>query len=89
MAEHSLDKTLYQNKHSSLYDYEFQKHLAKAPWKEWLSESGYFEVKTEYLEAIHKWIHSTELNEIKGLDRFKHRDMISGTTQAFDEAYYR
>ena len=84
-----LDKDLFQTKHSAIYDPEFQKHLAEAPWKEWLSKPGYFEVRKEYLEKIHKWIHSTELNVVKGLDRFKYRDMINGTTQAFDEAYYR
>lgn len=89
MAESNLDKTLYQDKHSSLYDYEFQKHLAKAPWSEWLSQSGYFEIKDEYIDKIHKWIHSSKLNEVKGLERFKYRDMIHGTTQAFDESYYR
>jgi sulfatase maturation enzyme AslB (radical SAM superfamily) len=29
------------------------------------------------------------MNTVKGLTRFQHRDMINGTTQAFDEAYYR
>ncbi len=84
-----LDKKLFQTRHNAIYDPEFQKHLANAPWKEWLSKPGYFEVKEEYLEKIHAWIHSTKLNEVKGLERFKHRDMIQGTTQAFDEAYYR
>ena len=84
-----LDKDLFQTKHNAIYDPEFQKHLAEAPWKEWLSKPGYFEVRQEYLKKIHEWIHSTEANVVKGLARFKHRDMINGTTQAFDEAYYR
>ena len=84
-----LDKKLFQTRHNAIYDPEFQKHLANAPWKEWLSKPGYFEVKEEYLRKIHAWIHSTKLNQVKGLKRFAHRDMIQGTTQAFDEAYYR
>lgn len=84
-----LDKELFQTKHSAIYDPEFQKHLADAPWKEWLSKPGYFEVRHQYLADIHNWIMSSKMNEVKGLTRFKHRDMINGTTQAFDEAYHR
>jgi len=84
-----LDKDLFQTRHNAIYDPEFQTHLAEAPWNEWLSTPGYFEVRDEYLEKIHAWIYSTKRNSVKGLERFKHRDMINGTTQAFDEAYYR
>ena len=84
-----LDKELFQTRHNAIYDPEFQKHLADAPWKEWLSKPGYFEVKHQYLADIHNWIMSSKRNTVKGLTRFKHRDMINGTTQAFDEAYYR
>ena len=84
-----LDKELFQTRHNAIYDPEFQKHLAEAPWKDWLSKPGYFEVRHQYLADIHNWILSSELNEVKGLTRFKYRDMINGTTQAFDEAYYR
>ena len=84
-----LDRELFQSRHNAIYDPEFQKHLADAPWKEWLSEPGYFEVRHQYLADIHNWIMSSKRNSVKGLTRFKHRDMINGTTQAFDEAYYR
>ena len=85
-----LDKKLFSNtSHASVYDYEFQKHLKSAPWQEWLGKSGYFEVKEEYLTKIHNWILSTKRNTVKGLERFKHRDLIHGTTQSFDEAYFR
>jgi len=84
-----LDKELFRTKHNAIYDPEFQKHLADAPWKEWLSKPGYFEVRHQYLADIHNWIMSSKRNTVKGLTRFKYRDMINGTTQAFDEAYYR
>ncbi len=84
-----LDKNLFQTKHSAIYDPEFQKHLAEAPWKEWLSKPGYFEVRHQYLADIHNWIMNAKMTTVKGLTRFQHRDMINGTTQAFDEAYYR
>ena len=52
-----LDKDLFQTKHSAIYDPEFQKHLAEAPWKEWLSKPGYFEVQfvgtmKKFLEVV-------------------------------------
>jgi len=84
-----LDKELFQTRHNAIYDPEFQKHLTEAPWKDWLSKPGYFEVKHQYLADIHNWIMSSKRNTVKGLTRFKYRDMINGTTQAFDEAYYR
>ena len=84
-----LDKKLFQTRHNAIYDPEFQKHLANAPWKEWLSKPGYFEVKEEYLEKIDAWLHNSENNTLTGLDNFKTHDLIHGTTQAFDEAYYR
>jgi len=84
-----LDKELFQTRHNAIYDPEFQKHLADAPWKEWLSKPGYFEVRHQYLADIHNWVMSSKRNTVKGLTRFKYRDMINGTTQAFDEAYYR
>ena len=65
------------------------RRLAEAPWKEWLSKPGYFEVRHQYLADIHNWIMDSKMNKVKGLTRFKYRDMINGTTQAFDEAYYR
>jgi len=84
-----LDKKLFLTKHAAIYDPEFQRRLWEAPWQKWLGQPGYFEVKEEYLEAIHNWIHNSKINKVSGLDRFKFRDLIHGTTQAFDEAYYR
>lgn len=84
-----LDKDLFLTKHAAIYDPKFQERLYNAPWKEWLGQSGYFDVKDEYLTDIHNWIHSSTELKIKNLDRFKYKDLIHGTTQAFDEAYYR
>ena len=42
---------VFRNKHNAIYDPAFQKHLASAPWKEWLSQPGYFEVQD--LSLIH------------------------------------
>ena len=84
-----LDRDLFLTKHAAIYDPKFQERLYNAPWKEWLGKSGYFDVKDEYLETIDKWVRSSTELKLNNLDRFKYRDLIHGTTQAFDEAYYR
>ena len=67
---------VFRNKHNAIYDPAFQKHLASAPWKEWLSQPGYFEVQDMYVERFIDWMYSSKLNRL-------------GTTQSFDEAYFR
>lgn len=77
------------DKHPALYDYQFQLHLADAPWKEWLSQPNYFDINEEYIEEFKKWINKSKNNSITGLECFSKTDVIIGTTQAFDEAYFR
>ena len=84
-----IENDLVRSKHNAVYDFQFKEALTNAPWKEWLSQDTYFECKEEYLEKIHDWLHTTELNTLTGLDNFATHDLIHGTTQAFDEAYYR
>jgi len=87
---HLINENLItKNQQGAIYDYKFQLSLKDAPWSEWLSKPGYFECKNEYLEKIDSWIHSTKNNIVKGLDRFEYRNLINGTTQVFDELYYR
>jgi hypothetical protein len=76
-------------KHPSLYDPEFQKNFCNAPWKEWLSRPGYFDVLDEYLETFENWIVESKNNSVQGLNNFKYVDVTVGTTQTFDEAYFR
>lgn len=87
--EQLLADNLVQTRHNAVYDYAFQKALAAAPWQQWLSEPGYFEVAELYKSTITDWIQTNSCNSVTGIRRFKHRDLINGTTQAFDEAYYR
>lgn len=87
---HSIQAGLITpEKHPSLYDPEFQKNFYNAPWKEWLSKPGYFEVYDEYVEKFEKWILSSKNNSFQGLKNFKYIDVTVGTTQTFDEAYLR
>lgn len=88
-AEELIEKNLLQTRHNAIYDYQFQKALHDAPWQEWLSKPGYFEVADAYKERFTSWIMDNEYNRVVGLQTFKYRDLINGTTQAFDEAYYR
>jgi len=84
---------LFKTKHNAIYDYEFQKHLKKAPWESWLNQSNFFDVKEEYIEAFIHWIYSSKKNSfsesLKDKKRYQRRDVIVGTTQSFDEAYFR
>lgn len=84
-----IEKKLLQTRHNAVYDYRFQQTLAAAPWQEWLSKAGYFEVADVYKTEFSAWLNSGELNSVVGLERFEFCDLINGTTQGFDEAYYR
>lgn len=89
-----LIDTLFNTRHYAIYDPEFQKHLKDAPWKHWLSQSNYFNVKEEYVDSFVRWIYSSRINRLTQgckLDsqRYTRRDIIVGTTQSFDESYFR
>ena len=86
--------SLFLTNHYSVYDIEFQKHLQKAPWGEWLRQSHYFKVKQEYIDCLIDWIYSSRRNHLSDSlkpkrNHYKRRDIIIGTTQSFDEAYFR
>jgi len=83
-----IKKDLLTKNQRAIYDYKFQINMRDAPWYEWLDKSGYFECRDEYINTIDTWIKSTKLNTISGLENFKYKDMVAGTTQVFDEAYF-
>jgi len=85
---------VFRNRHNAIYDPAFQKSLKEAPWEQWLSEPGYFEVQDQYIERFIDWIYSSKQNKITDgckfhSKRYLRRDIIIGTTQSFDEAYFR
>lgn len=83
-----IKKDLLSTKHNAIYDYKFQTNLRDAPWYDWLDHAKYFECRDFYLYTIDCWIRSTKLNAINDLSRFTEQDLIIGTTQTFDEAYF-
>ncbi len=83
-----VDKQLIAYNQKAIFDYKFQTNLRDAPWYEWLNKDHFFECRDDFLEATNKWIHSTKLNTISGLENFTIRDITIGTTQVFDEMYF-
>ena len=84
----------FQKRHNAIYDPEYQNHLKKAPWEDWLSQSNYFDVKEEYISAFIHWIYSSKNNKLSEAcrsnnKRYARKDIVVGTTQSFDEAYLR
>ncbi len=74
---------------NAIYDYKFIKILRDAPWSQWIETPDGLRQRSKYLETYKSWIKSSELCDIEGLDRFKNLDLINGTTQTFDEAYFK
>ena len=79
----------FQDKHHAVFDPKFQDSLRDMEWRKEFEAPGFWECKQEFLDTIHEWICATKLNTVRGLDRFSERDITIGTTQSFDEAYYR
>jgi hypothetical protein len=90
LSQTHLEKNkLISTKTAAVYDPDFTKALAALPWAEWMRHSPPFDCRKEYLITIDRWIHSSQLNSMTGLQRLSERDLINGTTQAFDEFYFK
>ncbi len=74
---------------NAIYDYEFTLLLKNIPWAEWMTTTNALRCRPEFLHTFREWIASSRLNRIEGLKRFTQMDLINGTTQTFDEAYYK
>lgn len=88
-AQKEALRALVQNRNFAVYDPLFTKALREIPWADWHGEERPFYCRKEYLEFYPKWIASSALNHIAGLERFRERHLINGTTQTFDEAYMK
>jgi len=78
-----------RKKTNAVYDPEFTKALKRVPWSEWFSQPNPLRCRQEYLERYHEWILASELNKIEGLETFSVRHLTNGTTQSFDEFYFK
>ena len=46
-------------------------------------------IQQEFIDQFYKWITSSKLNNVQGLENFTNRKIVSGTAQAFDHWYWR
>lgn len=76
-------------KTQAVYDYQFIQRLKQVSWQVWYEQDPPMQCRNEYLEAIEAWIKSSQLNKIHGLNAYSRKDLICGTTQTFDEAYFK
>ncbi len=90
LKRHILEEQkLLTHQTQSVYDPLFTELLKKVPWSEWYSKESPLSCREEYLQTYKKWIQRTTLNSVTGLDRFNRLDLINGTTQTFDEVYFK
>jgi len=82
-------RDLVQNRRNAVYDSLYAKALAEIPWADWHREPRPFFCRLEYLKKFDAWIHASRLNRIEGLAAFEIHHLINGTTQSFDEAYFK
>lgn len=73
----------------AVYDPLFTKLLKDVPWAQWFEHEDPLNCRLQYLEEYRQWIQKTELNKVWGLDNFRRLDLINGTTQTFDETYFK
>lgn len=46
------------------------------------------ELQEKFVEKFYNWISSSELNTVTGLEEFKNRKLVAGTSQVFDHFYW-
>ena len=79
-----LRSKLQYEKAQPLYSSEIHRYvgsLLRAPYHE------QSDLIPSYLDTIDKWIKSSELNRLEGLDTFPHRDFLIGVTHALDDLH--
>ena len=52
-------------------------------WREFFSANGVTDHREKFIERFGRWIRSSELNTIDGLDAFSHVTQTNGTSEAF------
>lgn len=77
------------NKTFAIYDPAFTSALAEIPWADWVRSPNPFRCREEFLDFYPRWIASSRKNSVKGLEQFSNKHLINGTTQTFDEVYFK
>jgi hypothetical protein len=84
-----LEKGWVGPRTNAVYDPEFTRALADLPWKDWFSRPNPLRCREDYLDCYLSWITKSKYNRFHGLESYAVRHLTNGTTQSFDESYYR
>ena len=85
-----IEQELVSKKTQAVYDAKFVTLFREIPWSKWFSDGNDpLNCRLEYLKKYKNYLANMKLNQIDGLKRFAIMDLINGTTQTFDEAYFK
>lgn len=80
-----LQTKLQHGRWQPMYNSEIHRHLkslSQEPYPDWSDN-----LTQKYLDTFHLWIKSSQLNQLKGLDTFPHRDFCIGVTHSLDDLH--
>ncbi len=80
-----LRTKLSYNRLWAMYDQEIHDFLASLSTSHCTNRTS--SLRPEFYATFHKWLLSSRLNRISGVDAFPHRDMIVGVTQLLDDTH--
>ena len=86
-SEYTESNTEFKRNGNSIYNGEFLSHLLDNDFfnKALLED---LKCEQEFVDYYPRWIQSSELNSIKGLESFNYRFPSVGVTQSLDEFHY-
>jgi len=73
---------------NSVWNTEIRDYIKTLDIYNWFSTSYDMDCQEEYLNYYPKWIESSKLNSIKGLNSFPHKYISLGVTQSIDEFHF-
>ena len=86
-SQYTESNTEFKRHGNSLYNKEFLSFILENNIINKSLEKG-VRCEQEYVEEYTKWIQSSKINNVKGLDRFNYRFPSIGVTQSLDEFHY-
>lgn len=84
-----IEKKWVTAKTNAVYDPQFSEALGALPWAKWFESDQPLRCRLDYLSFYPHWIQSSKLNKVSGLEHFPVHHLINGTTQTFDEMYFK